>query len=447
MKLFRAIIYFSLTMAGSLAHCADYVTEYEIVSPIYTNVSGGYETKMGLSVSFTTDGALAPNLDKVDVLANIRGINLDDGLFSGTNGSIAVLPGSPVVVSTDGQGQITQAKFKLESIDSAAGKEGSVNHWKVELINGRFTVLSINKVGCLAWTSEVCISFGKPESWAASKGIGYINQSVYPKFNAIYVFGDSNSDNGRRKKLIGFPQSPYWEGRHSDGPVAVEYLASTLGIPLANRFDYAVGGAMTGMNNVNPNPELIDTGVLGQMETFKQQLGNDRADPGALYFIKVGVNDFVGCGYPEATQCNPDQIRQMVGNVGIFIRKLYALGARNIFLSSEINGIGDVIRPFNTQLHSEFLTIAEVSSGNFIYYNYADFFDRQTAKENTYGFTKISPAYCFHGNYLGAGTVCDYPGRYAFWDQYFHGTTRAMHGWADDMAAHIKTNWTSISEL
>src|SRR6188472_2197794 len=68
---------------------------------------------------------------------------------------------------------------------------------------------------------------------------------------ALYVAGDSLSDQGNGFILTGgtFPPPPYDE-RASNGPVAVEYLASALGVPLApsasGGTNYAVLGAATG---------------------------------------------------------------------------------------------------------------------------------------------------------------------------------------------------------
>ena len=69
-------------------------------------------------------------------------------------------------------------------------------------------------------------------------------------FSSVVVFGDSLSDNGNAYKASGFtipPDPPYYMGRRSNGPVAVEQFASLLGVPLA---DFAFLGATTGVGNV-----------------------------------------------------------------------------------------------------------------------------------------------------------------------------------------------------
>src|SRR5689334_18901018 len=65
---------------------------------------------------------------------------------------------------------------------------------------------------------------------------------------SVVVYGDSLSDNGNLFAAVGFPPPPYFHGRFSDGPVAVEQLAASLGVPL---FDFAVGGATTGIGGTD----------------------------------------------------------------------------------------------------------------------------------------------------------------------------------------------------
>jgi thermolabile hemolysin len=63
-------------------------------------------------------------------------------------------------------------------------------------------------------------------------------------FDHVVAFGDSLSDNGNLYSLTAdtFPNSDYFEGRFSNGPVWVEYLAMNLGAVLD---DFAYGGAST----------------------------------------------------------------------------------------------------------------------------------------------------------------------------------------------------------
>ena len=48
----------------------------------------------------------------------------------------------------------------------------------------------------------------------------------------VWIFGDSFSDTGNQKAVLGFfpPDPPYFDGRISDGPVWIEDVAEELGL-------------------------------------------------------------------------------------------------------------------------------------------------------------------------------------------------------------------------
>ncbi len=108
---------------------------------------------------------------------------------------------------------------------------------------------------------------------AATTIVAAGNAAADTQFSSIIAFGDSLSDNGNYYRLVdgltplipqdGAPPLPYFFGRYSNGPVAVELLASNLELPLV---DSAVGGALSGL--ANEDPRFPRAGVLGQVEDF-----------------------------------------------------------------------------------------------------------------------------------------------------------------------------------
>lgn len=121
-------------------------------------------------------------------------------------------------------------------------------------------------------------------------------------FSALYVFGDSLSDNGNDLFITGgtIPKggdlltqgSHYYQGRFSNGPNYADQLASMLGVPLSASLmggtDYAYGGART--NYVRP--DLLPFGA----KSFNDQIldyttNNANADSQALYTLWIGAND------------------------------------------------------------------------------------------------------------------------------------------------------------
>ena len=79
-------------------------------------------------------------------------------------------------------------------------------------------------------------------------------------FTAVIAYGDSLSDNGNLYAATGYPPYPYWNGRFSNGPVTVEYLANSLHSPL---LDFAWGGATTGVGNVADGGTQTTLGGFG----------------------------------------------------------------------------------------------------------------------------------------------------------------------------------------
>jgi phospholipase/lecithinase/hemolysin len=130
-----------------------------------------------------------------------------------------------------------------------------------------------------------------------------IAQAATPKYDALYVFGDSYCDVGNLFALTGGaePAAPYYNGRFSNGPIWLDHVAGFLGVPLKasalGGTDYAFGGAwVTEPQSVTGVPS-----VLQQVELYLSQ-HKGKADPNALYILEGGGNDILDTtsGSPEA---------------------------------------------------------------------------------------------------------------------------------------------------
>jgi len=73
------------------------------------------------------------------------------------------------------------------------------------------------------------------------------------------VYGDSLSDNDDLFAATGQPGATYFQGRRSDGPVAVEQLAAALGAPL---IDFAWLGATSGSGNYADGGTPTTSGLI-----------------------------------------------------------------------------------------------------------------------------------------------------------------------------------------
>jgi phospholipase/lecithinase/hemolysin len=118
-------------------------------------------------------------------------------------------------------------------------------------------------------------------------------------FSAEYVFGDSLSDNGNLASIgVKFTDPPSFHDSFTNGPVAVQLLAQSLGLS-ANPSDwltspiapagtnYAVGGATSALAALG-GPTLIN---LPEQVAAYSAFVKGQADPNALYVVMIGGND------------------------------------------------------------------------------------------------------------------------------------------------------------
>lgn len=165
--------------------------------------------------------------------------------------------------------------------------------------------------------------------WAAAPAFALV--APPPSFSSLVVMGDSLSDSGRLFALTGntYPAAPYYQGRFADGPVAVERLASGLGLSGAQFYNLAIAGARTGRSGSADANIGQATGMLTQLDTFQAALAGGAANPNALYYVWGGANDMrdafaanaVGAGMAAA-----------IGNLTTIVSTLHGWGATKFFL-------------------------------------------------------------------------------------------------------------------
>src|SRR4051812_6790316 len=140
-------------------------------------------------------------------------------------------------------------------------------------------------------------------------------------FKALYVLGDSLSDTGRTFAAIGVPPAPYYyQGRTSNGPLWIEYLAPQLGMRYNPLDNFSWAGANTGRLNVF-------TGLPGILDEWDELRGETKhsLDKHSLYIVFGGANDFFRI---LSNGENPMVvIPEAVGNIIRLVAELKAAGA------------------------------------------------------------------------------------------------------------------------
>ncbi len=233
-------------------------------------------------------------------------------------------------------------------------------------------------------------------------------------FAAVIVYGDSFSDNGNLFRVIGIPQPPYWDGRYSNGPVAIEDLAASMAAPL---LDNAWGGATTGIGNYVDNGTTGSLGydnLPGMTTTFN---ATKNSFPPALVRVSLfvvwgGINDFATNDLTTATADHA------VSDIVAIVSGLKAKGAKKIL----VPGIPDlgftpyylgqakagwanyVSEYFNQKLRSAL-------PQDVVFYDTATLYRKMTSNPGSYGLTNVTQA-C----YSPPGSVCPLPDQYLYWD-------------------------------
>lgn len=258
-------------------------------------------------------------------------------------------------------------------------------------------------------------------------------------FSQMFVFGDSLSDDGN---LFGItqgavpPTPPYFNGRFSNGPIWVEYLAPTLGLTQNSANNFALGGSTSGTTNSGNIPGLPPLpGLQQQIDGFIA--GNLTADPNALYIIYAGANDYLGTGITDVTT--------VVNNLTTAVTKLASVGARNFMVPNLPNLAANPGTALRGPIAQEFFTQLSVAHDNTLAANLAvleqnpninivpvdvfTLFNNTIANPAAFGFTNVT-----NNIVPGAGvdpSVGDFtippginPNQYLFWDL-IHPTTSA----------------------
>lgn len=177
-----------------------------------------------------------------------------------------------------------------------------------------------------------------------------------PKYDSLYVFGDSLADNGNvfitSTALRTDPAPPpsvsphktYFSGRFSNGPVGVEYLWQFLSgqapgsakglkpflaapiLGATGAVDFAFGG--TGTPYIDQTPGgLWAPGLKGQIELFRTALRGRKPSKHALYVVSTGANDYRLDAFNQPMS-PPDVVR----NIAEAVTTLYQLGARDVLV-------------------------------------------------------------------------------------------------------------------
>ena len=279
------------------------------------------------------------------------------------------------------------------------------------------------------------------------------------QFSSLYVFGDSLSDVGQFSTVTGGLVPPaslgYFNGRFSNGPVWVDYLAADLGVSSTTQTNFAIGGASTGTQNssISGLP-----GLQQEIAGFTQAV--PQADPNALYVIWAGANDYLG----TIGQTNP---AIPVANIDQAINALVQDGAKDILVAnlpdlglvplvsaqgSLVSGaVSTLVQAHNTLLAQSLATLAPqlaTQGVTLIPFDVNSLVNVVSVNPASYGITNVTdPCLVNTPLFFNSGTVslCSNPNEYLFWDS-LHPTTAADQIVADAAFKTINVSTSAVPE-
>jgi phospholipase/lecithinase/hemolysin len=243
-------------------------------------------------------------------------------------------------------------------------------------------------------------------------------------FDTLVVFGDSLSDNGNLFKMdpTQVNSQDYYQGRFSNGPVWVEYLAEEDFLD-CSLVDNAYGGATT--DSASP------PGLISQVSAYT---GSAILEDNTLFAIWIGANDFLNGSVDYATSAatvgTALETLATFGAEHILILNLPDLGSTPRYLGTPAeDGARTLSQGFNTAL-ATVIDAFIVARPEVVVYEFDVYAFLQAAANDpgSYGFTnatQVCPSFKLADNF-------DNSGGYIFWDE-IHPTTEAHEVIADQI--------------
>lgn len=177
-------------------------------------------------------------------------------------------------------------------------------------------------------------------------------------FSQLVVFSGSLSDTGNAASVDGAFPPPFYNNRTTDGPAAIDILASRFHLSAEPSLHLA--GKQAGTNYAVLHASAhgnLPIDLPAQLQAYLAS-HNFTADPKALYFIFIGANDIVSATIEQDDAKSAAILNNGIASVETAFRQLHAAGARMFYAPNNVNlGIAPVAREFGVSARATQLSI------------------------------------------------------------------------------------------
>ncbi|KAI9481382.1 MAG: GDSL lipase/esterase [Benjaminiella poitrasii] len=263
---------------------------------------------------------------------------------------------------------------------------------------------------------------------------------VNAKIDKVIVYADSFTDNGNDYNHSKFPPSPpYYQGRFSNGPTWLEYVAKNISVPVSNN---GYGGATT--NNDNVYSRFNNWTVPG----LKQQIAtlDTKGTNNSLYIIEIGYNDLNAIINPHQyhvvdKKYSKEKIaKNVVDGVKALVQKFGAkeFVIMNVAPFDQWPVVKQADKARAAKLINDYNSLVEMQLKNQaknVHLNFIDthaWFVEMIEHPERLGLS-VTNGPCIWG--IGNTTACSDPENHFFWDSY-HPEAKVHKAWG---------NWTTQS--
>ena len=293
--------------------------------------------------------------------------------------------------------------------------------------------------------------------FASSKNLEAQNSAL--PFTRTIIFGGEISDTGNCYQIFSFPPEPYFGGRFSNGPLAVEHLADDLNLPIPEASEqggsnYAVAGApLIGSNVMARYGGSFDPDNVGkQIDTM---LANENLSGEELIIIIAGENDqyVQGNGFPgnegiKTADALGGYVSALAdaGGKYFLISNLFTSGLRPSVMEQSQHAQREMEKwqeAYHMKLESVITDLQDRQDITLFYFDWVSWHEKWAADARQDGF-KLSALACYEC-YLGtpssnaSGSIVSNPENYIFWDG-LRFTTSYQEHLADAWAEFIRAN-------